>query len=124
MLHFFPSDKGRKRKQDDLSSFPDDQEGQLSKKRKSSVVKCMCAWFWEGMIFPLEYSSMFSSLKQKVSYKEKEEDEDDDDDDEYDVKEPSWEKQEAMVRRLQKKFPDQDKEVRHTNAECVTHQDT
>uniref|UniRef100_A0A3Q0SFM3 DNA helicase n=1 Tax=Amphilophus citrinellus TaxID=61819 RepID=A0A3Q0SFM3_AMPCI len=26
-------------------------------------------------------------------------------------KEPSWEKQEAMVRRLQKKFPDQDKEV-------------
>lgn len=26
--------------------------------------------------------------------------------------EPSWEKQEAMVRRLQKKFPDQDKEVK------------
>lgn len=53
---------------------------------------------------------MFSSLKQKVSYKEEEDD---------DVKEPSWEKQEAMVRRLQKKFPDQDKEVRHTNAVCI-----
>lgn len=52
---------------------------------------------------------MFSSSKQKVSYKEEEDD---------DVKEPSWEKQEAMVRRLQKKFPDQDKEVRHTNAVC------
>lgn len=26
--------------------------------------------------------------------------------------EPSWERQEAMVRRLQKKFPDQDKEVK------------
>lgn len=34
--------------------------------------------------------------------------------DEDDVSEPSWEKQEAMVRRLQKKFPDQDKEVRKT----------
>ncbi|XP_026199970.1 SWI/SNF-related matrix-associated actin-dependent regulator of chromatin subfamily A containing DEAD/H box 1A [Anabas testudineus] len=32
----------------------------------------------------------------------------DEDDDE--AKEPSWEKQEAMVRRLQRKFPDQDKE--------------
>uniref|UniRef100_A0A1A7YM30 DNA helicase n=1 Tax=Iconisemion striatum TaxID=60296 RepID=A0A1A7YM30_9TELE len=34
-----------------------------------------------------------------VSYKE-----------ENEVKEPQWEKQEAMVRRLQKRFPDQDKE--------------
>uniref|UniRef100_A0A7N6B4S2 DNA helicase n=1 Tax=Anabas testudineus TaxID=64144 RepID=A0A7N6B4S2_ANATE len=33
---------------------------------------------------------------------------DKEDDDE--AKEPSWEKQEAMVRRLQRKFPDQDKE--------------
>lgn len=40
-------------------------------------------------------------LNQKVS---------DEEDDEG--KEPSWEKQEAMVRRLQKKFPDQDKEVK------------
>lgn len=109
MLRFFPSDNGRKRKQDDSSSFPDDQEGQLSKKRKSSVVRCVCAWFWKGMVFSLEYLSVFSSLKQKVSYKEEEDD---------DVKDPSWEKQEAMVRRLQKKFPDQDKEVRHTNADC------
>ncbi|KAF1389259.1 hypothetical protein PFLUV_G00071590 [Perca fluviatilis] len=30
--------------------------------------------------------------------------------DDDDSKEPNWEKQEAMVRRLQKKFPDQDKE--------------
>lgn len=42
------------------------------------------------------------SLTRKVCYKEEEED----------VNEPSWEKQEAMVRRLQKKFPDLDKEVR------------
>lgn len=33
------------------------------------------------------------------------------DGEESEGKEPSWEKQEAMVRRLQKKFPDQDKEV-------------
>ncbi|XP_023250777.1 SWI/SNF-related matrix-associated actin-dependent regulator of chromatin subfamily A containing DEAD/H box 1 [Seriola lalandi dorsalis] len=32
------------------------------------------------------------------------------DDESKDGKEPSWEKQEAMVRKLQKKFPDQDKE--------------
>ncbi|XP_044229844.1 SWI/SNF-related matrix-associated actin-dependent regulator of chromatin subfamily A containing DEAD/H box 1A [Thunnus albacares] len=32
------------------------------------------------------------------------------DEEEDEGKEPSWEKQEAMVRRLQKKFPDQDKE--------------
>ncbi|XP_040011692.1 SWI/SNF-related matrix-associated actin-dependent regulator of chromatin subfamily A containing DEAD/H box 1A [Xiphias gladius] len=32
------------------------------------------------------------------------------DEEDNDDKEPSWEKQEAMVRRLQKKFPDQDKE--------------
>ncbi|XP_047448109.1 SWI/SNF-related matrix-associated actin-dependent regulator of chromatin subfamily A containing DEAD/H box 1A [Mugil cephalus] len=32
------------------------------------------------------------------------------DEDENTANEPSWEKQEAMVRRLQKKFPDQDKE--------------
>ncbi|XP_022613545.1 SWI/SNF-related matrix-associated actin-dependent regulator of chromatin subfamily A containing DEAD/H box 1 [Seriola dumerili] len=32
------------------------------------------------------------------------------DDEGKDGKEPSWEKQEAMVRKLQKKFPDQDKE--------------
>ncbi|XP_060927686.1 SWI/SNF-related matrix-associated actin-dependent regulator of chromatin subfamily A containing DEAD/H box 1A [Limanda limanda] len=32
------------------------------------------------------------------------------DEDDDDANEPSWEKQEAMVRRLQKKFPDQDKE--------------
>ncbi|XP_029016897.1 SWI/SNF-related matrix-associated actin-dependent regulator of chromatin subfamily A containing DEAD/H box 1A [Betta splendens] len=31
-------------------------------------------------------------------------------DEESDSKQPSWEKQEAMVRKLQKKFPDQDKE--------------
>lgn len=48
----------------------------------------------------------------------------------YDVEdsegnEPSWEKQELMVRRLQKKFPDQDKEVNtHTNtlSFTLTHQ--
>ncbi|XP_034547870.1 SWI/SNF-related matrix-associated actin-dependent regulator of chromatin subfamily A containing DEAD/H box 1A isoform X2 [Notolabrus celidotus] len=34
----------------------------------------------------------------------------DSDDDDDDGKEPSFEKQEAMVKRLQKKFPDQDKE--------------
>lgn len=28
--------------------------------------------------------------------------------------EPSWERREAMVRKLQRKFPDQDKEVRGT----------
>lgn len=70
-----------------------------------------------GYDFPFRVFIYVFSLKQKVSYKEEEEEDDD-------VKEPSWEKQEAMVRRLQKKFPDQDKEVRHTNAECVTHQDT
>ncbi|XP_040898949.1 SWI/SNF-related matrix-associated actin-dependent regulator of chromatin subfamily A containing DEAD/H box 1A isoform X2 [Toxotes jaculatrix] len=32
------------------------------------------------------------------------------DEEDNESKEPSWEKQEAMVRRLQKKFPDQDKE--------------
>ncbi|XP_018525166.1 SWI/SNF-related matrix-associated actin-dependent regulator of chromatin subfamily A containing DEAD/H box 1A [Lates calcarifer] len=32
------------------------------------------------------------------------------DEEESEGKEPSWERQEAMVRRLQKKFPDQDKE--------------
>lgn len=32
------------------------------------------------------------------------------DEEENEDKEPSWEKQESMVRRLQKKFPDQDKE--------------
>lgn len=50
-------------------------------------------------------------LKSKVCYKEDEDDE----------KEPSWEKQEAMVRRLQKKFPDQDKEVRQTFTVEVTY---
>ncbi|XP_034728991.1 SWI/SNF-related matrix-associated actin-dependent regulator of chromatin subfamily A containing DEAD/H box 1A isoform X1 [Etheostoma cragini] len=34
----------------------------------------------------------------------------DSEEEEDDSKEPNWEKQEAMVRRLQKKFPDQDKE--------------
>ncbi|KAM7392025.1 hypothetical protein PAMP_022668 [Pampus punctatissimus] len=34
----------------------------------------------------------------------------DSDEEEDEGKEPSWEKQESMVRRLQKKFPDQDKE--------------
>lgn len=39
-----------------------------------------------------------------------EEEGDDDDNDDNEEKDPSWEKQEAMVRRLQRKFPDQDKE--------------
>lgn len=33
------------------------------------------------------------------------------DEEENEDKVPSWEKQASMVRRLQKKFPDQDKEV-------------
>lgn len=41
-----------------------------------------------------------------------EEEEDEEKQDEEEGGEPSWEKQEAMVRRLQRKFPDQDKEVR------------
>ncbi|XP_033476037.1 SWI/SNF-related matrix-associated actin-dependent regulator of chromatin subfamily A containing DEAD/H box 1A [Epinephelus lanceolatus] len=44
------------------------------------------------------------SKKSKPSEELTSDDEDDDD------KEPNWEKQEAMVRKLQKKFPDQDKE--------------
>jgi len=40
------------------------------------------------------------------------EDDEEQDEDEKEGGEPSWEKQEAMVRRLQRKFPDQDKEVR------------
>lgn len=47
-------------------------------------------------------------LTQKVSG------EDDDDD----GRKPSWEKQEAMVRKLQRKFPDQDKEVK-TQTLCL-----
>lgn len=40
-------------------------------------------------------------------------------DSEDETTEPSWEKQESMIRRLQRKFPDQDKEVKiHTR----THQ--
>lgn len=31
---------------------------------------------------------------------------------------PSWDMQESMVRKLQKKFPDQDKEVNGTLAAC------
>uniref|UniRef100_A0A671UCB7 DNA helicase n=1 Tax=Sparus aurata TaxID=8175 RepID=A0A671UCB7_SPAAU len=50
--------------------------------------------------FPLHFKCTFLILcNQKVSGEEEDE-----------GKEPSWEKQEAMVRRLQKKFPDQDKE--------------
>lgn len=52
--------------------------------------------------FPLHFKCTFLILcNQKVSGEEEDE-----------GKEPSWEKQEAMVRRLQKKFPDQDKEVK------------
>lgn len=47
------------------------------------------------------FSPFFLYLKQENS-----------DEEESEGKEPSWERQEAMVRRLQKKFPDQDKEVK------------
>ena len=60
-------------------------------------------------------------LYLKTAASEDEDDDDDDDEEENDDEdeeqdeeeggEPSWEKQEVMVRRLQKKFPDQDKEV-------------
>lgn len=56
-------------------------------------------------------------------FSEEEEGDDDDCYDDNEEKEPSWEKQEAMVRRLQRKFPDQDKEVqtyRHFVAICDT----
>uniref|UniRef100_A0A3P8WTQ0 DNA helicase n=1 Tax=Cynoglossus semilaevis TaxID=244447 RepID=A0A3P8WTQ0_CYNSE len=51
-------------------------------------------------------------LRSRTSTEFSEEEEGDDDDcyDDNEEKEPSWEKQEAMVRRLQRKFPDQDKE--------------
>ena len=39
------------------------------------------------------------------------EEDDDEEQDEEEGEEPSWEKQEVMVKRLQRKFPDQDKEV-------------
>lgn len=53
-------------------------------------------------IFSLRaFNLPFLFLNQKVSGEEDNE-----------GSEPSWEKQEAMVRKLQKKFPDQDKEVK------------
>ncbi len=61
-------------------------------------------------LFLLSFKSTCFLLNQKDSGE---------DDDEG--KEPSWEKQEAMVRKLQKKFPDQDKEVKtHTYFLSVT----
>ncbi|AWP07256.1 putative SWI/SNF-related matrix-associated actin-dependent regulator of chromatin subfamily A containing DEAD/H box 1A-like [Scophthalmus maximus] len=58
----------------------------------------------DGSSSSLDSGEAQPSKKRRSSVVSSEEDDDDD------VKEPSWEKQEAMVRRLQKKFPDQDKE--------------
>ncbi|XP_059193202.1 SWI/SNF-related matrix-associated actin-dependent regulator of chromatin subfamily A containing DEAD/H box 1A [Centropristis striata] len=76
--------QGRKRKQDGSSSPQENGEIQPSKKRRPSAVS-----------------------DEDDDDDDDEEDEEDDDDED---REPNWEKQEAMVRRLQKKFPDQDKE--------------
>ncbi|XP_058491845.1 SWI/SNF-related matrix-associated actin-dependent regulator of chromatin subfamily A containing DEAD/H box 1A [Solea solea] len=81
-------DKGeeqtRKRKVDGSGSSQDSGVAQPSKKRKSSVAS--------------------------ADNNDDDDDDDDEDEDDDEDKEPSWEKQEAMVKRLQKKFPDQDKE--------------
>ncbi|XP_042344751.1 SWI/SNF-related matrix-associated actin-dependent regulator of chromatin subfamily A containing DEAD/H box 1A isoform X2 [Plectropomus leopardus] len=55
-------------------------------------------------------SSSQDSVELQLSKKSKPSDELVSDDEDDEGKEPSWEKQESMVRRLQKKFPDQDKE--------------
>ncbi|XP_016898195.1 SWI/SNF-related matrix-associated actin-dependent regulator of chromatin subfamily A containing DEAD/H box 1A-like [Cynoglossus semilaevis] len=72
----------KKRKVDERSNSQDGGQDQPRKKRQPSL----------------------------VSEEEEEGGDDDDCDDDNEEKEPSWEKQEAMVRRLQRKFPDQDKE--------------
>ncbi|XP_029295421.1 SWI/SNF-related matrix-associated actin-dependent regulator of chromatin subfamily A containing DEAD/H box 1A [Cottoperca gobio] len=73
-------DQGRKRKPDGSSSSQESVEIQPNKKNRPS------------------------QCSDEEEEEEKEEDDEDND------QEPSLEKQEAMVRRLQKRFPDQDKE--------------
>ncbi|KAG7223402.1 hypothetical protein INR49_032229, partial [Caranx melampygus] len=83
LLRFGDKDPpGKKRKLDECSSSQGSDD-RPSKKRASSSV---------------------------VEVSDDDDNDDDDDGDGDDDKEPSWEKKEAMVRRLQRKFPDQDKE--------------
>ncbi|CAL8331164.1 unnamed protein product [Arctogadus glacialis] len=71
-----------------------------------------------GTSSPQERDVILPNKKRKPSLTEASEDgedvddeeDDDEEQDEEEGEEPSWEKQEVMVRRLQKKFPDQDKE--------------
>lgn len=103
---FLCSVVGRKRKPDGSSSSQSSDELHPSKKRRSSDVRFLIvwsAWILTGTraISPVHIILWHLLLLQKASVKTDEEDGG-----------PSWEAQESMVRKLQKKFPDQDKEVR------------
>lgn len=75
-------------------------------------------WYKRALkLFTCLYYHITPVFGPKASDKN-EEDEDDDDDDSG----PSWDMQESMVRKLQKKFPDQDKEVNGTLFLPVIHQ--
>ncbi|CAG5923815.1 unnamed protein product [Menidia menidia] len=73
-----------------LLSFGDKEAPSQGQKRKQ-----------DGSCSSQDKGEIQLSKKQRTSVVSEEEDE---------GKEPSWEKQEAMVRKLQKRFPDQDKE--------------
>lgn len=103
---FLCSVVGRKRKPDGSSSSQSSDELHPSKKRRSSDVRfliALSALIQTGTraISPGRIIMWHLLLVQKASVKTDEEDSG-----------PSWEMQESMVRKLQKKFPDQDKEVR------------
>ncbi|KAM9360072.1 SWI/SNF-related matrix-associated actin-dependent regulator of chromatin subfamily A containing DEAD/H box 1A [Symphorus nematophorus] len=74
-----------------LLKFGDNEAPEQGRKRKQ-----------DGSSSSQDSGEIQPSKKRKPSVVSDEED--------NEGKEPSWEKQEAMVRRLQKKFPDQDKE--------------
>ncbi|TDH12784.1 hypothetical protein EPR50_G00051590 [Perca flavescens] len=75
-----------------LLKFGDKEAPDQGRKRKQ-----------DGSSGSQESGEIQPSKKRRSSVVSEEEDDDE-------SKEPNWEKQEAMVRRLQKKFPDQDKE--------------
>lgn len=96
---------GKKRKQDGSSSSQSSDELQPSKKRKWSEVRLLIQPFLSERakaISPVHV--IFAPFLGQKAYN--------DNDDENSG--PSWEMRETMVRKLQKKFPDQDKEVNIT----------
>ncbi|KAM4615772.1 SWI/SNF-related matrix-associated actin-dependent regulator of chromatin subfamily A containing DEAD/H box 1A [Polymixia lowei] len=81
-----------------LMKFGDKEAPDLGRKRKQ-----------DGSSSSQDNDMVQPSKKKKPSAA-RDSDEDEEEEDEDDDEEPSWEKQEAMVRKLQRKFPDQDKE--------------